>query len=206
MMPSCPPKWNLLLVTALGMALISSFTSQPAFAASQGERSGFTVNGVPTPASTDSPPGNGASAWSLPVSAHMQCMVYGIEKYQIASYSFARQGSFSGKIKLLCGTARTHGYRHIESRHKKQWVEVVKWDGRRSASAWDDLMKAVVKGNLAKPKNVYRYKGNKMCFEGSATSWRKDSRGRVIAQKNWNTAVVVSTNLKRVITAYPGRC
>ncbi|TDP95913.1 hypothetical protein EDF62_0608 [Leucobacter luti] len=136
----------------------------------------------------------------------MQCMVYKFEKYQIASYSFARQGSFNGKIKLLCGTPSTSGYRHIEKGHKKSWTKIVLWDGRRSASAWDNLMRDVVKGNLARPTNVYRYKGNKMCFEGSLNSWRKDRRGRVVAQKRWNTAVVVSTNYKRVITAYPGRC
>ncbi len=136
----------------------------------------------------------------------MQCIVWQDAGFQIASYSVKRQGSFSGKIKLMCGSAGTQGYRHIEAKHKKQWVQLVTWDNRSSASSWDNVMMRVVKGSLKNPTRVYSQKGNKMCFESAATSWRKDGRGRVVSQKTWTTAVVVSKNYKRVITAYPGAC
>lgn len=145
-------------------------------------------------------------ASSLPLVPHTQCIAFANEKYQIAKYPFKAQGSFKGNIKLHCGTAAGYGYLHIQKRHKKEWSTVVTWDNRTDSSRWDNLMMGVVKGNLARPTKVYSLKGGKMCFEGSATSWRKNSRGSVVAQKTWTTAVVVSKTHKRVITAYPGPC
>ncbi|GAA2180232.1 hypothetical protein GCM10009847_17310 [Leucobacter tardus] len=50
-----------------------------------------------------SAPNGGASTFSLSPSSHLHCMVYGEVKRQIGKYPVKRNGSFSGKVKLLCG-------------------------------------------------------------------------------------------------------
>lgn len=131
-------------------------------------------------------------------------MVYGKSNHQIKKFSVKRNGSFSGKVKLLCGNSKA-GYRHINSKHSKQWVDVVTWDGRGRASEWDSLMTQATAATLSHPDRIYSEKGSKLCYGAKITSWRKKN-GKVVKQKTWNTAVVVSKNNKTVVTAYPGKC
>ena len=141
---------------------------------------------------------------ALSPSNHLQCMVYGKSNHQIKKFSVKRNGSFSGKVKLLCGSSKA-GYRHINSKHSKQWVDVVTWDGRGRASEWDSLMMQATAATLSHPDGIYSEKGSKLCYGAKITSWRKKN-GKVVKQKTWNTAVVVSKNNKTVVTAYPGKC
>lgn len=115
------------------------------------------------------------------------------------------KGSFSGSVKMLCGTTKTRGYHHIQFGHVKGWVKLVTWDGRFSASDWDVTMLKATRATLGAPKVIYARPGSKLCYAGKITSYRTKN-GKVVAQKTWNHAVVVSKNAKRVITSYPGKC
>lgn len=197
----------MLSASLVAFALVSASPAQastPLLAGSDAKEStGITVNGEDIALGIPLNPVNTGN--SLDPENHMQCWVYRIESRKIGTYEVKTTGSFSGKVKLLCGTPEKYGYLHIEARHKSQWAKAVKWDQRGSESNWDNLMRRVVKGNLKAPTKIYAEENSKLCYSGSFVSWRKKGN-TIVAQKTFNSAVVVSKNTKRVITAYPGRC
>ncbi|GAA2180230.1 hypothetical protein GCM10009847_17300 [Leucobacter tardus] len=84
-------------------------------------------------------------------------------------------------------------------------MRVITWDGRGSASSWDNLMLQTTAATLKHPDKIYSEKGSKLCYSAKVTSWKKKGK-KIISQKTWFTAVVVSKNAKTVITSYPGKC
>ncbi len=135
----------------------------------------------------------------------MQCMVWGNSKWKLATYKVKAHGTFTGKVKLLCGTKTGSGYRHIDHRHKKDWFKKLNWKKNESEANWDLFMKRSVKAILKAPLNVYVQKGSKLCYQSKVTQTHI-KKGKIVDQRTWNAAVVLSKNHKTIITAYPGSC
>lgn len=134
---------------------------------------------------------------------HLQCMVYGVESRKIRQFKVKKHGVFSGNVKMLCGSATTSGYRHIAARHQKDWFKKLNWLKNKNVSGWDHYMFSAVKGALANPTKIKRQKGNKICYQG--TVHRELWVNRKLKKKDsYTMKVILSTNHKRVITAYPG--
>jgi len=103
-----------------------------------------------------------------------------------------------GKIDLFCGDSAS-GYVHIRSRHQADWQAVINLAG--GGGNWDDLMVFAVNASVTAPSSGYPFNigNNKWCY--TTPIQIKNSKGVVV--RTLHPTVVVSTNNKKVITAFP---
>ena len=115
-------------------------------------------------------------------------------------------GKFSGKVKMLCGKPPSSGYSHIAAGHQNDWFQKYNWLKNKDVSGWDHYMFAMVKGTLLNPTHIKRQRGSKICYQGNVYRELRVN-GKLKKHDTYVMKVVLSTNYKRVITAYPGgRC
>ncbi|WP_449282244.1 hypothetical protein [Leucobacter sp.] len=93
----------------------------------------------------------------------------GNSKWKLATYKVKDHGAFSGNVKLLCGTSKGSGYRHINYRHKKDWFKKLNWKKNETEANWDLFMKSSVKAILRAPLSVYTQKDSKRCYQSTVT-------------------------------------
>lgn len=114
----------------------------------------------------------------------------------VSVQSFQAKGL--GKIDLFCGDSAS-GYVHIRSRHQADWQAVINLAG--GGGNWDDLMVFAVNASVTAPSPGYPFNigNNKWCYT-SPVIIRK-ANGVVV--RTLHPTVIVSTNNKKVITAFP---
>lgn len=139
---------------------------------------------------------------ALPIEDHYQCMVAKNSKWPIAEYTAAYVQGFQGKVHLRCGNDAA-GYRHINIRHARDWVNRVTWHNYLPASQWDNFMITATRMALKGPSRAVLEPSQKACYEAPFKQTVKDSRGKVIAQRTFYTAVTISRNNRIVITSFP---
>ena len=124
-----------------------------------------------------------------------QCYVFNNETLVLERHT-APTGTVSpGSYALQCGTPTQHGYRHIENEHQAQWEQ--KRISFSVGGSWDDLMNGMVKLALNNPQYSKIQAGSKACYQGTyPVQWSPYCPWQSVT-------VIVSTNNKRIITAFP---
>lgn len=99
-----------------------------------------------------------------------------------------------GEIALKCGDEK-NGYVHIKSRHEGSWT------GRMGqiAGPWDDFMLFSVKQVVAEPAAWLMVDPTSRCY--TAPIQIRNGEGEVVVE--FNPTVIVSSNNKKIVTAYP---
>ena len=192
------------LVAAVTLALAGQASAFAASRADAGDISGRSTSWLnEEPEQTG--PGRGAVQFSLSPNHHVNCMLYKFPRHPIKSFTFKAQGRFSGKLRMLCGTDSGSGYRHINYKHKAQWIKKMNFHPGQRESNWDRFMFGATQSTLDNPVKVTAKKGSKLAFGGRVIQ-KKIVRGKVVKQTTWDTCVIVSKNQKTIITSYVGKC
>ena len=145
-----------------------------------------------------------------------QCLTFDNANHGITNYNVYRfdrpNGSpwiAAGSLQLLCGTATTSGWKHIQSRHQYSTsFHPHAWESIRSQAIsigatpsiqWDDYMDHAVQDSLDYPMPVPVDVGNdKACFSTLFHIWVGSE-----VYASWFVNSIVSVNNRLVITAYP---
>jgi len=105
---------------------------------------------------------------------------------------------YDGRVSLKCGSTDV-GYIHIRTKHQSQWDAFAAGNGY-----WDDFMLWSAESIVLHPESSHLDSDMKRCYTAPVkTYFKKDGINHLL--KSFSPTVIVSTNNRVMITAYPSK-